>query len=248
MALETIGRDTDIRHVLPSIHVPTLVLHRVDNVVEDITGSRYIADHIPGSTYVELPGADHLPCAGDQQRLVSEIETFLESVRDEEAEFDRVLATVMFTDIVSSTEQAARMGDQRWSHVLEEHDQIVRGLLGRFRGHEIKTMGDGFLATFDRPARAIRCATAIAGNIHRTGIDVRAGLHTGELELADHDIRGTTVNIAARVAGEAGPGEALVSSTVKDLVAGSGLHFSDRGIHTLKGVPEPWHLYAVFPN
>jgi class 3 adenylate cyclase len=192
-----------------------------------------------------MDGVDHLPWFGDTNPIVREIELFLRSVLDEEAEFDRVLATVMFTDIVGSTERASQMGDRAWSQLLDTHHQRVRGLLARYRGREVDTAGDGFLATFDGPARAIRCATAIAQAMQGLGLEVRVGLHTGEIELEGDAVRGIAVHIGARVASLAGPGEVFVSNTVKDLVAGSGLTFEDRGEHELKGVPDRWHLYAV---
>ena len=187
----------------------------------------------------------HPPWAGDTSPLFAELERFLALVRDEDAAFDRVLATILCTDIVASTAKGAAMGDAAWGDVLAQHDQIVRGLLGRFRGREIKTVGDGFLATFDGPARAVRCALAISAAVQRLGIEVRAGLHSGEVEAAGDDIRGVAVNTAARVAMLARSGEVLVSRTVKDLVAGSGLSFEDRGSHTAKGLAEPLHLYAA---
>ncbi len=245
VALETMERETDVRHVLPAVHVPTLIVHRTDDQAYAIGEGRYLAEHIPGARFVELPGRDHPMFEGDSEAIVVEIERFLASIRQEEAELDRVLATVLFTDIVDSTAQAAAMGDRRWREVSDEHDRIVRGLLGRYRGNEIKTIGDGFLATFDGPARAVKCAQAIAEAVARLGIEVRAGLHTGEIQLLGEDVGGIAVNIAARVSALAGPSEVLASSTVKDLVAGSGLAFEDRGEHELKGVPDQWHLYRV---
>jgi class 3 adenylate cyclase len=188
---------------------------------------------------------DHLPPWGDADAIVREIDRFLGSVLDEEADFDRVLATVMFTDIVGSTQRASQMGDRAWRQLLATHHQRVRGLLARYRGREVDTAGDGFLATFDGPARAIRCAKAIAQAMQDLGIEVRVGLHTGEIELEGDAVRGIAVHIGARVASMAGAGEVLVSNTVKDLVAGSGLTFEDRGEHELKGVPDRWHLYRV---
>jgi class 3 adenylate cyclase len=245
MAIESMYRDVDISHVLPSIRVPTLVLHRTGDAIEPVEGARYVADHVPGARFVELSGADHVPWAGNQDALTGEIERFLHGVRDEEAEFDRVLATIMFTDIVDSTHRAATLGDGKWHRVLQKHNQEVRANLARFRGREIKTMGDGFLATFDGPARAIRCACAISAGMRAMGLDVRTGLHTGEVEVVGDDVLGMAVNIGARVGALAGPGEVLVSGTVKDLVAGSGFVFEDRGEHELKGVPGAWRLYAV---
>jgi class 3 adenylate cyclase len=204
---------------------------------------RYIAQRIPGSRFVELPGDIHVPFHVPDQ-IVDEIEEFLTGVRPV-AEIDRVLATVLFTDIVASTETAARLGDRDWALLLDRHNAIVRTQLGRFRGREIDTAGDGFVATFDGPARAIRCAQEIVGTVRPLGIEVRAGLHTGEIELAGSDVRGMAVHIGARVAALAGPGEVLVSSTVRDLVAGSGIDFEERGAVQLKGVPGEWRLYAA---
>jgi class 3 adenylate cyclase len=207
--------------------------------------ARFVAEHISGAQLVELAGADHLPWEGDSDLIISEIDRFLRSVRDEEAELDRVLATVMFTDIVGSTERSSALGDRSWQNLLADHDRIVRGLIARYRGREIKTLGDGFLATFDGPARAVRCALAIAQAVRDLGIDVRIGLHTGEIELDGDDVRGIAVHIGSRVGALAGPCEVLVSSTVKDLVAGSGLVFEDAGERELKGVPDRWRLYRV---
>jgi class 3 adenylate cyclase len=245
IALETMWRETDVRHVLPAVHVPTLVLHRTDDQAYMVAGARFLAEHVSGARFVELPGGDHLPWEGDSDAIVSEIDRFLRSVRDEEAELDRVLATVMFTDIVGSTERTSAFGDRAWREHLADHDRLVRASLARYRGREIKTLGDGFLATFDGPARAVRCALAITSAVRDLGIEVRIGLHTGEIELDGDDIRGIAVHIGARVAALAGDSEVLVSSTVKDLVAGSGLVFEDAGEHELKGVPDRWKLYRV---
>ena len=236
----------DIRSLLPAIGVPTLVLHRTDDVIEPVGAGRYLAGEISEVEYVELPGADHFPWAGDQKGLVAEVERFLSGIRhDEEDAFDRVLATILFTDIVDSTAQAAAVGDRRWRDVREHHDRITRAQLARFRGREVKSLGDGFLAVFDGPARGVRCARAICQSMGRLGVDLRAGLHTGEIEPDGDDVAGIAVAIGARVGALAGPSEVLVSSTVKDLVIGSGLAFEDRGEHSLKGVPESWHLYAL---
>jgi class 3 adenylate cyclase len=235
---------TDIRDVLPTIRVPTLVIGR--GGTQRIGHSRYLAAHIPNAKYVELSGIDDLIWAGDQDALVSEIQEFATGVRPA-PDRDRVLATVLFTDIVGSTQEAARLGDRRWRDLIESHHTVVRRELERFRGREVDTAGDGFLATFDGPARAIRSAVAITEAVRPLGIEVRAGLHTGEIELFGDDIAGIAVHIGARVSSAAGPREVLVSSTVKDLVAGSGIEFEDRGIQDLKGVPGQWHLFAVKP-
>ena len=236
--------EIDVRPVLPTIRVPTLVLQRTGDRIVNVENGRYLGRHIPNAKYVELPGADHFPYVGDTEAILAEIEEFLTGARHA-PEADRVLATVLFTDIVGSTAHAAGMGDQRWRDLLGSYQALVRGELARSRGREVKTLGDGFLATFDGPARAIRCACAIRDSVRPLDIEIRAGLHTGECELMDDDVGGIAVHIGARVASSAAPSEVLVSSTVKDLVAGSGLRFADRGTHHLRGVPGEWRLFAV---
>jgi class 3 adenylate cyclase len=240
--------DTDVCDVLPLLRVPTLIMHRKDTPAWDIRSGRYLADHIPSARFVELPGADFSPSLGDQESLFAALESFLDDVaqgKHSQAEPDRVLATVLFTDIVGATSHAAELGDRAWRELLERHHEAVRSQLGRFRGAEVDTAGDGFFASFDGPARAITCARAIVETMPELGLEVRAGLHTGECELLDGKVAGIAVHIGARVAANAQPGEVLVSSTVKDLVAGSGIAFQDRGLHELKGIPSEWHLYAV---
>ncbi len=241
--------DVDVRDVLPSIHVPSLVMYRADVAVGPVRSTgRYMAERIPGARLVALPGADMGPPFGDQERLFAELDEFVGQVVEGEAwqaEPDRVLATVLFTDIVGATARAAELGDRGWRELLEKHHDAVRAQLGRFRGLELDTAGDGFFATFDGPARAIHCGWAIRESLAELGLEVRAGLHTGECERLDEKVGGIAVHIGARVASQAQPGEVLVSSTVKDLVAGSGIEFEDRGVVTLKGVPEQWRLYAV---
>jgi class 3 adenylate cyclase len=224
--------------------VPTLVLHRGGDRHIRVGHGRYLAEHIAAAKYVELPGEDHVVHVGDTEAMLGEIEEFLTGARSA-PESDRVLATVLFTDIVGSTERAAALGDGGWRDLLVAHHEMVRRELERCRGREIGTTGDGFLALFDGPARAVRCACAIAQAVRRLGIDIRAGLHTGEVEFVAKDVSGIAVHTAARVAALAGPGDVFVSSTVKDLVAGSGLRFAERGTHALKGVPEEWRLFAV---
>jgi class 3 adenylate cyclase len=236
--------ETDVRHILPAVRVPTLVLHRSGDRHVRVGHGRYLAEHIPAAKYVELPGEDHLFHLGETETMLGEIEEFLTGVRPV-PEIDRVLSTVLFTDIVGSTERAAALGDRAWHVLLNTHHEIVRRELERHRGREVKTVGDGFLATFDGPARAIRCACAVRDGVRSLGIEVRAGLHTGECELMGEDVGGIAVHIGARVVAKAAPGEVLVSNTVKDLVAGSGLRFGDRGAHSLHGVPDEWRLFAV---
>ena len=243
-ALLRMNTQIDIRRVLPTIHVPTLVTHRRDDREARVDEGRWIAGQIPGAKFVELSGADHLPWVGDQDELLDEIEEFLTGVRPIR-EADRVLATVLFTDIVGSTEQATKLGDRGWRDVLEQHHADVRRELTRWRGREIDTAGDGFLATFDGPARAIRCGFAVADDARRRGLEVRAGVHTGECELFGDKVAGIAVHTGARVAALAGGGEVLVSQIVKDLVAGSGIDFRERGEHELKGVPGRWRVYAA---
>jgi pimeloyl-ACP methyl ester carboxylesterase len=244
LAVMKMNKEIDVRPILPTVRVPTMILHRTGDRVIAIEQARYMAKHIPGARLVELPGIDHTPWFGDQGAIVDEIEEFLTGVRHH-AEADRVLATVLFTDIVASTERAAAIGDRGWRALLDSYYAAVRRELARFRGREIDTAGDGMFATFDGPARAIRCASAITGAVRQLGVEVRAGLHTGECEVMGEKVGGIAVHIGARVASQAGPGEVLVSNTVKDLVAGSGIRFEDRGAHTLKGVPGEWRLFAV---
>jgi pimeloyl-ACP methyl ester carboxylesterase len=235
----------DISGILPTIRVPTLIIHRTEDVTINVEGGRYLAEHIPGARYIELPGKDHPPWIGDNgDEIADAIQEFLTGSRAA-VEVDRVLATVLFTDIVGSTEKAAALGDRRWRNLLDDHHLTIRRNLSRFRGNEVKTTGDGILATFDGPARGVRCACTIAEEIRPLGIDVRAGLHTGECEIMGRDVGGIAVHIGARVASLAGAGQVLVSRTVKDLVAGSGLRFADRGNQTLKGVPGEWQIYAA---
>ena len=243
VALTRMNYEIDVRHILPAIRVPTLVLHRIGDTRVAVEGGRYLGAHITGARYVELPGEDHVPF-DITDRLADEIEEFLTGSRAE-AEPDRVLSTVMFTDIVDSTKRAAELGDRGWRVLRDRHDDAVRQELARFRGREVKTLGDGFLATFDGPARAVRCASAIIDRVRPLGMDVRSGLHTGEIEIQRDDVGGIAVHIAARVVGLAGTGEVLVSSTVRDLVAGSGLRFHDRGSHAAKGLSEPLRLFAA---
>ena len=240
----SIQRDIDIRSVLGSIQAPTLVLYRQDNAWEDPEQGRYIAEQIPDARFVSLPGRDVEVFAGDTDALLDEVEEFLTGARTSQ-DIDRVLATVLFTDIVGSTEKAAALGDSRWKQVLAAHDERAKAEIERHRGRYVHTTGDGLLATFDSPARSVRCASGIAAAMERLGIEVRVGCHTGEIERVGEDVQGLAVHIGARVAALAAPSEVLVSSTVKDLVVGSGLAFEDAGEHELKGVPDRWHLYKV---
>jgi class 3 adenylate cyclase len=236
--------DTDIREILPIVRTPTLVLHRVGDQIEPIEGARYVAAKMPNARLVELPGDDGIPWIGDTEVVLREIRTFLGGTV-QHAPTDRRLATVLFTDIVGSTQHAAMLGDVGWGELLGEHHRVVREELDRFEGVEVDTAGDGFLATFDGPARAVLCARAIGERVRDLGVEIRAGVHVGEIEHAGKGIRGIAVHIGARVASLAGPSEILASSTVRDLVAGSGLTFEDAGEHELKGVPDRWHLYRV---
>jgi pimeloyl-ACP methyl ester carboxylesterase len=249
LALGRMNRESDVRDVLPAIRVPTLVLNRVEEHPFTLQGSAYLAQHIPGARHLELPGADHMIAAGDWEPYAQALEEFLRDAWEADAtaepETDRVLATILFTDIVGSTAKAVELGDARWRELLEDHHATVRRLLMRYRGQELDTAGDGFFASFDGPARGIRCARAITESVSDLGIEVRAGLHTGECERMNAKVGGIAVHIGARVAAEAGPGEVVVSSTVKDLVAGSGIAFRDRGAAELKGVPGEWRLFAV---
>jgi pimeloyl-ACP methyl ester carboxylesterase len=243
-ALMKLNLDIDVRPILSTINVPTLVLHREHDMMTPVEMGRYLAEHIPNAKMVEVPGNDHVPWAGDVNRFVGEIQEFLTGSRHE-ATPDRILATVMFNDIVSSTERAAEMGDQRWKKLLDRFYETAGRQIERFGGRLVGTTGDGVLATFDGPARGVRSATAIREAVRPLGIEIRAGLHTGECELRGTDVGGIAVHIGARVSAKAGPGEVLVSRTVRDLVVGSGLAFSDRGEHELKGVPGTWQLYSV---
>jgi class 3 adenylate cyclase len=248
-ALARLNLDIDVTHVLGVVRTSTLVLHRRGHSI-DVEGGRFLADRIPGARFVELPGSEDFPYLGDSDRLLAEVETFLTATwaaAAEEAEPDTVLATVLFTDIVGSTAKAVELGDRAWRKLLEQHHELIRHQLARYRGVELDTAGDGFFARFDGPARAIRCATAITKLVGGLGLEVRSGLHTGECQLLEGKVAGLAVSIGARVAGEAAPGEVLVSQTVKDLVAGSGIEFAERGVAELKGVPGEWKLYAVSP-
>jgi len=243
-AFRRMAYDIDVRDVVPSIHVPTLIIHTVDDQICHVGNARWLAKHLPGAKYVELPGGDHLPWF-DPEATLAEIREFLTGTREAEAP-DRVLATVLFTDLVGSTERATTLGDRHWRELLDSHNSMVRAELERFRGREVDTAGDGFLAVFDGPARAIRAGKAIVESVRRLGLEVRVGVHTGEVEqLPGGKIGGIAVHIGARVAAAAQPGEVLVSSSVRDLVAGSGLAFVDRGVHALKGVAEERQLFAV---
>ena len=245
LQLGLMNAEIDVRPVLSTIRVPTLVLHRSDDHIP-IEGARWTAEQIPGARFVELPGGPHMAQRGDWKAVVSAVREFVEPICLESARpYDSVLATVLFTDLVGSTEKAVELGDRRWRELLEQHHARTRAQLSRFRGVELDTAGDGFFARFDGPARAIRCACAVRDAVTDLGLEVRAGLHTGECEVMDGKVAGVAVSIGARVAAKAGAGEVLVSQTVKDLVAGSGIEFEDRGGAELKGVPGEWRLYAV---
>ena len=249
-ALYRMNKEIDIRQVLPAVGVPTLVLHGSEDQIVPVEAGAYTAQCIRSARFIEIPGVGHLALgASGAARIEHEIERFLTDVWQtggwEDAEQDRMLATVLFTDIVESTAKAVELGDRHWRELLERHHMLVRRELLRFRGREVDTAGDGFLATFDGPARAIRCARAIADGMRELGLPIRAGLHTGECEMADGKVAGIAVHTGARVAAQAGADEVLVSNTVKDLVAGSGIEFMDRGAHELKGIPGEWRLFAV---
>jgi class 3 adenylate cyclase len=243
-AVMQMNREIDVRHILPSVTVPALILHRTGERVINVENARYLARHIPRAKLVELPGIDHTIGVGDTDAIVDEVEEFLTGSRHA-ADLDRVVSTVLFTDIIGSTEKAAQLGDRKWCELLENYYALARRQLERFRGREIDTSGDGMFATFDGPARAVRCAQAIGENARTLGIEIRAGLHTGEVEIIGEKVGGVAVHLGARVAALAVAGEVLVSSTVKDLVAGSGLQFQDRGPHALKGVEGEWRLFLA---
>ena len=240
-----VDAETDVCDLLPTIGVPTLILHRVGDRVEPVAVARYLAEQIPGATLVELPGDDHGWVARDQDRWIDEVERFAIRLQDEEADFDRVLKTVVFTDIVDSTAMAASLGDHAWKELLNRHHVTVRSMLARYQGEEVDTAGDGFFAAFDGPARAVRCARAIVESVQAYDLEIRAGVHTGEVETIDGKIGGVAVVIGARVGALAAASEVLASSTVKDLTAGSGLTFEEAGEHELKGVPDRWRLYRL---
>jgi pimeloyl-ACP methyl ester carboxylesterase len=245
IALERMNRGIDVRPALPAIHVPTLVLARDGDLLFTAEETNWMADQIHGARFVSFPGVDHFFWIGNQDELLGEIEQFVAEVGDEETDLDRVLTTVMFTDIVGSTAKAAELGDRGWGYLVDRHHGAVRALLGRFRGTEVDTAGDGFFATFDGPARGVRCAQAIGDAVRDFGLEVRAGVHTGEVETIAGKVGGIAVSVGARIASLAAPSEVLVSQTVRDLVSGSGLTFEDDGEHELKGVPDLWHLYRL---
>jgi len=243
-AVSSVIAQSDVRDLLPQISVPTLIMHRVDNKFITVEHGRYLARHVPGAKYLELPGADTLYWVGDTSRMLDEVEEFLTGARGG-SDVDRVLATVLFTDIVGSTDLASRLGDQHWRDLLDQHDRLVRRELERYHGTEVNTVGDGFLATFTSPSRAIECAESILESVSSIGLELRAGLHAGEIEVRGADIAGMVVHIGARVSAQAAAGEILVSSTVRELVTGSSRVLLDRGEHQLKGVPGDWRLFAV---
>jgi class 3 adenylate cyclase len=244
VALMRMNSEIDIRPILPTIRVPTFIIHRQGDVRVNVEAGRFMARQIPNAKYLEVPGSDHTLWTGETERILDEVEEFLTGSRSA-IESDRVLATVLFTDIVNSTKRAETIGDRAWHDVLDRHNALVRREISRHRGHEVRTMGDGFLATFDGPARSIRCALAINEGVEALGLQVRAGLHTGEVEMADDDLSGIAVHIASRVATMAKPGQVLVSNTVRDLVAGSNIRFHDEGSHSLKGLTESVRLFAA---
>ncbi|MFY9588415.1 MAG: adenylate/guanylate cyclase domain-containing protein [Actinomycetota bacterium] len=244
LAMADANMEIDVRHILPTIQVPTLILHQRDELFVPLDLSKDLAERIPGARFVELSGKDHLFWFGDPDETIGEILEFVTGARPE-PDVDRVLSTVMFADIVGSTERAAEAGDRRWHDLLDRYYALAAGEIARFRGKQVKTLGDGILATFDGPARAVRCAQALAQQSPSLGLEVRSGLHTGEIELMGDDVGGIAVHISSRVTGHAGPGEVVCSSTVKDLVAGSGIDFEDRGAHELKGVPGEWRLFTA---
>jgi class 3 adenylate cyclase len=244
LTLTQMNSQIDVRPALRAIRVPALIMHRAGDKILPAAGSRHMAELTRGAKYVEFPGDDHLPWTSDMDPALAEIEAFVTGTRPVE-EADRVLATVMFADIVDSTSRAATLGDRAWTSELQRFYDLARRELGRYRGREIDTAGDGYFATFDGPARAVRCAQTLAREVSQLGFTIRAGLHTGEVEIFGQKVGGIAVHIGARVAGHAGPGEVVVSNTVKDLVAGSGLQFEDRGLRPLKGVPGEWHLYRA---
>ncbi|MGQ0685968.1 adenylate/guanylate cyclase domain-containing protein [Bradyrhizobium sp.] len=242
----SLNRQIDVRGILPTLQVPTLVLHRRSDIQVPIALGRELAEPIPGARFIEYPDGDHVFWTGDTETVAGDIEEFVTGHRDSGAdELERVLATVLFTDIVDSTRSAVAMGDQRWRRTLDEHDQLAQQVIGRHRGNLIKSTGDGILATFDGPGRAVRCALAFGSAVRQIGLPVRAGLHTGEIEVRGKDIGGIAVHAAARVMGHCGSDEVLVSRVVTDLVAGAGLKFADRGSHELKGLPGHWDLFAA---
>jgi class 3 adenylate cyclase len=243
VALYQLICEIDVRHLLPTVRVPTLILHREGDPTH-APRSRFLGRHIPGARMVELPGREYYPFLGDQDTLLGEIEEFLTGTRSR-PDVDRVLATVLFTDIVDATRTAVELGDEKWRELLESHHTLIRDEIKRFRGREVDTAGDGFLAAFEGPARAVRAAVAIVNRVRPLGLRVRAGIHTGECDVMDNKLSGVAVHTGARVASKAEPDEVLVSSTVKDLVAGSGLRFRDRGTFELKGIPGRWQLYSV---